>query len=106
MRILFDQGTPAPLRRYLGGHEVVTLYERGWSGLKNGELLDAAEQDGFDVLVTTDSNMRYQQNLTGRRIAIVVLTTTRWPRIQSATDTVVQIIDQVTESSYTEVTIP
>jgi len=59
VRVLFDQGTPAPLRRYLVGHEVATLYERGWSTLKNGELLDTAERAGFDVLVTTDSNIRH-----------------------------------------------
>lgn len=63
MRILFDQGTPAPLREALTQHEVATAYERGWSKLKNGELLDAAERDGFEVFVTTDSRLRYQQEI-------------------------------------------
>ena len=63
MQILFDQGTPAPLRQLLPGHEVATAYERGWSTLKNGELLAAAETQGFQVLVTTDTNLKYQQNL-------------------------------------------
>jgi len=63
-------------------HEVTTAYERDWSGLKNGELLDAAEKQGFEVLVTTDSNLKYQQNLKSRRIAVVVLSTPSWPRIQ------------------------
>ena len=76
MRILFDQGTPAPLRRALPLHNVETAFERGWSTLVNGELLSAAEAAGFDVLVTTDMNLRYQQDLTSRRIAIVVLTST------------------------------
>ena len=55
--------TPAPLRRYLVEHEVVTAFERGWATLKNGELLQAAENEGFAVLVTTDTNLKYQQNL-------------------------------------------
>ena len=106
MRILFDQGTPVPLRRHLTGHQVETAYERGWSRLKNGELLDAAERDGFEVLVTTDANLRYHQCLAGRRIAIVVLTTTSWPRIRRAVDAVIEVIDGVTLSGYVEVTIP
>jgi len=84
VRILFDQGTPVPLRQSLTRHEVTTVYECGWSRLKNGELLETAEKRGFDVLVTTDSNLKYQQNLTSRRIAIVVLSTPSWPRIQRA----------------------
>jgi len=84
VRVLFDQGTPAPLRQFLTQHEVTTAYERGWSQLKNGKLLDAAEADGFASFVTTDTNLRYQKNLSSRRIAIVVLTTTSWPRIQRA----------------------
>ena len=82
MRILFDQGTPAPLRHPLAGHSVETAYERGWSSLNNGDLLAAAEGAGFDLFVTTDQNLRYQQNLVGRRLAILVLPTTRWPIIQ------------------------
>lgn len=76
MRILFDQGTPVPLRDSLTQHEVSTTYERGWSKLRNGELLDAAEREGFELLITTDSNLRYQQNLSARRLAIVVLLST------------------------------
>lgn len=82
MRILFDQGTPAPLRHALAGHSVETAYEKGWSNLSNGDLLAAAEGAGFDLFVTTDQNLRYQQNLLGRRLAILVLPTTRWPIIQ------------------------
>lgn len=74
MRVLFDQGTPVPLRHHLAGHEVATAYERGWSGLENSALLDAAEWDGFEVLVTTDSHLKDQQHLASRRIAVVVLT--------------------------------
>jgi len=81
VRILLDQGTPAPLRRAFAGHSVSTAHEEGWDTLKNGELLDAAERS-FDVFVTTDQNLRYQQNLIGRRLAILVLPTTSWPRLQ------------------------
>jgi len=84
VRVLFDQGTPEPLRHVLTRYEVATAYERGWSQLTNGELLDAAEKEGYGVLVTTDSNLRYQQNLERRHIAIVVLSTPSWPRIQRA----------------------
>ena len=70
MRVLFDQGTPEPLRHLLTQHEVATAYERGWARLKNGELLDAAEKDDYAVLVTTDSNLKHQQNLQLRRIVI------------------------------------
>jgi hypothetical protein len=65
MRVLFDQGTPDPLRQALLGHEVATAYERGWFTLKNGELLEVAEREGYEVFVTTDSNLKYQQNLAG-----------------------------------------
>jgi len=106
VRILFDQGTPVPLRQSLTRHEVTTAYERDWSRLKNGELLDAAEKQGFEVLVTTDSNLKYQQNLKSRRIAIVVLSTPSWPRIQRAVGEVVGAVDAASEGSYTEVEIP
>jgi len=81
MKIFFDQGTPVPLRRALEGHTVSTAYEMGWGELDNGDLLTAAESR-FDVLVTTDKNLRYQQNLAGRRLAILVLPTANWPQLQ------------------------
>ena len=87
-------------------HEVTTAYERNWSSLKNGELLDAAEKQGFEVLVTTDSNLKYQQNLKSRRIAVVVLSTPSWPRIQRAVAKVVGAVDAASEGSHTEVEIP
>jgi hypothetical protein len=83
MRVLFDQGTPAPLRRFLTTHEIVTAYEQGWSELSNGALLAVAEQSGFEILITTDGSIRYQQNLSERRIAILVLPTTRWREIRN-----------------------
>ncbi len=106
MRVLFDQGTPAPLRHLLPDHEVSTAYERGWSTLKNGELLTAAELEGFDVLVTTDTHLKYQQNLASRNIAIVVLGTTSWPRIRAAVEAVVAAIHVAGRGAYAEVAIP
>ena len=100
MRLLFDQGTPEPLRHLLTQHEVATAYERGWSQLTNGELLDAADKEGYAVLLTTDSNLKHQQNLELRRIAIVVLSTPSWPRIQRANAVVVQAIERATLGSY------
>lgn len=87
-------------------HEVVTAYERGWSTLKNGELIAAAEAQGLQVLVTTDTNLKYQQNLTARTIAIVVLSTTSWPRIQAAAEWAVAAIDAAAPGTNSEVTVP
>jgi hypothetical protein len=81
MRILFDQGTPVPLRRFLTGHRVDTAFERGWHELENGELLAAAESE-FDALITTDQNLQHQQNLSQTRLAILVLPITSWPTIE------------------------
>jgi len=105
VRVLFDQGTPVPLRRALARHEVVTAHERGWSQLANGDLLDAAENDGFAVLVTTDRSLRYQQNLSSRQIAIVVLSTTSWPRIQRVVEVVAAAVDSATVGSFVVVEI-
>ena len=105
MRVLFDQGTPAPLRKHLSTHQVSTAHELGWGKLKNGELLQQAEDNGFEVLVTTDQNLRYQQDLTRRMIAVVVLTTTSWPRIRKELDAVIGAIASAAPSSYVEVAI-
>ena len=106
MRVLFDQGTLVPLRQSLTLHEVATAFELGWSTLKNGELLDAAERANFEVLVTTDLNLRYQQNLVSRRIAVVVLSTPSWPRVQKAIEKVVKAVGAASPGSYSEVDIP
>jgi hypothetical protein len=79
MRILFDNGTPAPLRKFLLGHSVSLAVEVGWDQLANGDLLRAAEDAGFEMLLTTDKRIQYQQNLAGRRIALVVLGNQQWP---------------------------
>lgn len=106
MKILFDQGTPAPLRAALENHEVSTAFERGWQTLQNGELLRAAESDGFDVIVTTDKNLRYQQNLSGRQLAVVVLSTTDWRLIRQHTAYVSRTLDAITPAAYVELPFP
>jgi len=106
MPILFDQGTPVPIRPFLKEHTVQTTAERGWDTLENGELLRAAEAAGFDVLVTPDKNMRYQQNLTVRTIALVVLGNPRWPVLRLHMERVVAAVNAATPGSYTEVEIP
>lgn len=84
---------------------VSTAYELGWSALKNGELLRIAESQGFELLVTTDTNLKYQQNLAGRKIAIVVLLSTSWPRIQKKTKEVVICIATIPEGGFAEIPI-
>jgi hypothetical protein len=87
------------------GHQVATAYELGWSQLQNGALLNAAEQDGFEILITTDQQLRYQQNLSGRQIAIVVLLSTDWLRIKVRAADIRQVLDSLTSGSYVEVPI-
>jgi hypothetical protein len=106
MKVLFDQGTPVPLRNHLPRHVVETAYERGWGGLKNGELLAHAEAEGFDALVTTDQNLRHQQNLQGRKIGVAVLMTTSWPRIRLNVNLVVQALDNLRPGNYEEIVFP
>jgi hypothetical protein len=102
VRILFDQGTPAPLRTYLGEHEVTTVAEIGWSTLSNGELLDAADQQ-FDVFVTTDQALRTQQNLTGRRLAILVLPFASWPRLKADAEKIALLAASLRAGEYVEI---
>ena len=106
MRVLFDHNAPSGAARLLIGHEVTEAYERGWSRISNGELLAKGEAAGFDVLVTADKKIRYQQNLTGRRIAIVVLGNSTWRILRQHLDRVAIAIDAVTPGSYAEVEIP
>jgi hypothetical protein len=106
MLILFDNGTPAPLRYALKGHVVVEAIERGWDRLVNGELIAAADAAGFDLLLTTDKNIRYQQDLTGRRIAFLVLGNQQWPTLRRYIERVVAAVNAATPGSYTEVDIP
>ena len=101
MRILFDHGTPVPLRRSLPGHEISTAYEMGWAELQNGDLLAVAEKD-FQAFITTDKNLRYQQNFAGRRLVILVLPTTSWPRIQQHLSEVVAAVNALQPGDFIE----
>ena len=105
MRILFDQGTPVPIRTFLKGHTVRTAAQEKWDTLRNGDLLNAAEAAGFDLLLTTDKNLRYQQNLAGRQIAIIVLGIQQWPDLRPHVQLVVNAVNGSAAGSYAEVDI-
>lgn len=102
MKILFDQGTPAPLRYPLTGHLVVTAFEQGWSDLQNGELIRVAELEGFQALITTDKNLKYQQNLRGRKLAILVLPSTSWPKLQKQVEKISAAVNALKPGDYQE----
>jgi len=106
MLILLDHSTPAPLRYALKDHVVVEAVERGWERLVNGALLEAAEAAGFEVFVTADKNIRYQQNLARRKIAIVTPGNAQWPVLRRYVERVVSAVDAALPGSYAEVEIP
>ncbi len=106
MRVLFDQATPVPIRPFLKGHAVRTAAQQGWDTLKNGELLNVAEEAGFEVFVTPDKNIRYQQNLAGRKIAVVVVGNPQWPVLRLHVERVVAAVNAATPGSYAEVDVP
>ena len=107
MLVLFDNGGLRTLARYLiDRHTVTEARARGLDTLENGALLRAAEDAGFEVLLTTDKNLRYQQNLTGRNIAIVVLGQGRWKQIKPHANSVADAIGASTPGAFTEVEIP
>ena len=102
MKLLFDQATPAPWRRHLPGHSADTLAEEGWSAKSNGELLDLTDREGYAILVTTDQSLPYQQNLTRRRVGLVVLLSTNWAEIRLRTEEIAKTIDAVRPSQVVE----
>ena len=107
MLVLFDNGTPRTLARYLiGDHAVTEARARGGGELGNGELLTTAEAEGFEVLITTDKNLSYQQNLASRKIAVVVLGKGRWSLIKPHVARIVATVNAATPGSFTEVEIP
>jgi len=106
MLVLFDHSTPAPLTAYLIGHTVTEARDRGWDRLSNGDLLAIAEQAGFDVFLTADKNIQYQQNLSGRRLAVVVLSTPRWPVVRLHVERIAAAVNAATPGSYIEVHLP
>ena len=105
MLVLFDHSVPAPLRPHLIGHAVTEARTRGWDTLSNGDLLAEAEIAGFDVFLTADKNIRYQQNLTGRKIALVVLSTPQWPVVRLHLEEIAAAVNAAAPGSYVEVQI-
>jgi hypothetical protein len=106
MRVLFDNGTPRGVAAALPDHTVEEARAHGWDTLRNGELLDAAEAAGFNVFVTTDRNIRFQQNLSGRKIAVVVLGKGRWRLIKQRLPHIAAAVASATPGSFAEVEIP
>ena len=106
MRILFDHGAPSGIAKALAGHEVTEAIDRACDRISNGELLKVAEEAGFDLLLTTGKNLRYQQNLSGRKIAIIVLGDSTWRFVRPHLDRVSSAVNAATPGSHAEVEIP
>ena len=106
MKILFDNGTPNPIARSLIGHQVAFARQIGWHELKNGELLQQAEDAGYELLLTSDKNLRYQQNLSARRIAVLVLGNQQWPDVSLHLERIAAAVNSATPGSYLEIEIP
>ena len=105
MRVLFDENTPAPLARFIRNHQVQRPDELGWQGLENGDLLDAAEAAGFDLLLTCDQNVRYQQNFTDRRIAVLILSSNHWPTLRLVGAQIATAVDFVQPGQVSRIEI-
>ena len=106
MLILFDHSTPRGIARSLHPHTIKEARAQGWHTLSNGDLLKAAEEAGFDVLLTADKNLRYQQNLQGRKLAIVVLSNNRWSLVRRVLEQIAAAVTTAKPGSYTLVDIP
>lgn len=106
MQILFDHGTPAGIAAALSTHEVTEARDRGWDRISNGELLRLAEDAGFELLLTTDKRIRYQQNLASRKIAIVVLRNSTWRIVRLHLDKIIAAVNASSPGSYIEIAIP
>jgi hypothetical protein len=106
MLILFDHGTPRGIVRALQGHIVKEAKAQGWDTLSNGELLKVAEEAGFDVLLTTDTSLPYQQNLEGRKLAIVILSKNRWSLVRPKMQEIANAVNAAKPGTCTVVDIP
>jgi hypothetical protein len=104
VRVLLDENLDHALRKLLGTHEVVTVTYMGWAGLKNGELLKAAEESGIDILLTGDQSLCHEQNLTGRRLAIVALSAIQLPIIQENLKKVIAALDEAVPARFRQLT--
>ena len=102
MKILLDECTPHVLKRLLTGFEITTVQDQGWAGITNGTLLRLAEEN-FDVLITSDQNLKYQQNLANRQIAILQLPTNKVPIIVRLASVVQSALDNIEAGDFVEV---
>ncbi len=105
MKVLLDECTPRILKRRVSGAEIATVQELGWTGIKNGQLLALAE-DQFDVLITTDKNLRHQQNLSGRRLAIIELPTNQVPVVAALATAVQEALAVISAGEFVEIPMP
>jgi hypothetical protein len=103
LKILFDQNVPRPLQRYLAAHDVKRLDQLGWSELKNGELLEVAEDAGFEVLLSGDKKLRFEQNMAGRRIAVVCMSDNHWPIVKDHVTAIGDAVDKAQPGTFTTV---
>lgn len=106
MRILLDECVPIQIRGALPAHEVSTAQRMGWGGLINGDLLDAAEKAGFDLFIVADKNLRYQQNLAGRRLAILELWTNHRPTLEKHFDAIRSAAESMKPGEYRTMDAP
>jgi hypothetical protein len=106
MKVLLDVCTPVQVRHALAGHEVWTAQKMGWGELENGALLAAAEAAGFEVFVICDKNLRYQQNLAGRRLAIIELWTNHRPTLEAHFAVIREAVEASTAGDYRVVVAP
>jgi hypothetical protein len=100
VKVLLDENLDHRLRNNLGSHDVFTASYKGWDGFKNGTLLEAAEDDGFDVLVTGDQTLHYEQSLTGRRLAIVALSSVEWRIVKDYLPRILAAVDSAAPGSF------
>jgi predicted nuclease of predicted toxin-antitoxin system len=105
MKILFDECVPWPLHRFLLDHKCTNVQAQGWGGIRNGDLLQKAENE-FDLFVTTDQNIGYQQNLANRRIAILELSTNDFRRLQAASALIEEALRTIKPSEFKQLTVP
>ncbi|MFA6289062.1 MAG: hypothetical protein WC661_16895 [Opitutaceae bacterium] len=99
MKVIFDENVPLPLRQFFVGHEVTSVQLEGWTGVENGAIIDHVE-GRFDVLLLADKNLRYQQNLTGRKVALVELPTNRWPILRQMAERIVEAVSRARPGDY------
>ena len=105
MKILFDHCVPAPLRECLHDHTVVLASELGWHDLENGELITKVEEAAFDLFISTDQNIRYQQAITGRRVALLIVLRQNWPALRPHATEVLSAVNKIQPGEYRELTV-